>query len=172
MSQTSYELGRRLRVLYECLLVVHTTVTKDIPEPHKVAERLDEVLQDLSDRVIESITAVSDLPTLSDTNQARNTLVYCHQQCQQLSQGFWTEVAAYEPMFDLMQVGRELGGEWRNWSQTVKNGLDACKRPLFDVLVVLPICWQEISSRGTAVPLTVHNSSFVIHSSSGGFTKI
>jgi hypothetical protein len=54
---------------------------------------------------------------------------------------------SYERIAELLSVGYERQGEWLTWANSVKEGLDGCRQPLFDINHALFLCWQEIAER-------------------------
>jgi hypothetical protein len=58
-----------------------------------------------------------------------------------------SDLLSYELVAELATFGSERGGEWLAWSNALKEALDGCRQPAFDVNQALFICWQEIAER-------------------------
>jgi hypothetical protein len=61
----------------------------------------------------------------------------------------------YERIADLARVGRTRGGEWRAWATSVKQALDGCRQPLFDVQQAQFECWQEVAERSARQSISI-----------------
>jgi len=57
------------------------------------------------------------------------------------------EVAAYDFMQTLMQMGRELGDAWPKWTQLIKSVINDCRDLLVAAFQALAECWQELADK-------------------------
>jgi hypothetical protein len=80
-------------------------------------------------------------------DRARRALTICHERYTRLRHRFASDLMSYERIAELMSVGHERQGEWLAWAHSVKEALDQCQQPLYDVDHALFLCWQEIAER-------------------------
>jgi hypothetical protein len=82
------------------------------------------------------------------------------QQClnRALRQQF-TEVAAYDPVHRLMQIGRELGDGWPKWAELIKSIINGCRDRLVDAFQALAECWQELADKLAANSVLVQSTN-------------
>ncbi|QDV36207.1 hypothetical protein [Tautonia plasticadhaerens] len=91
-----------------------------------------------------------------DLALARRALATCHERTIAASLGYSAELGSYDRLSELIRLGRRRKGEWRAWSGSVREALDACPPPLGDLNQALCSCWQELAERATPPPITVH----------------
>jgi len=80
-----------------------------------------------------------------DANLARRALVACHGLFNQQMQRFLVDLVSYEKVAQLLQFGRERGGEWQTWAKGIKMELESCQHHLFLTSQVLFRCWVELA---------------------------
>ncbi len=90
-----------------------------------------------------------------DLERARHALMRGHERFNHLMQRLFLELLCYDRIAELLSVGRERRGEWRSWTSSVKEALDSCRQPLFDVNQAFLQCWREIGERGPLRSLSV-----------------
>jgi hypothetical protein len=133
------ELEQQLQTLSESLLALRTTVLEDRPLPgdHVLVERFGDCVEDLLGNVSELQAAVRGTQPgacqIAEWKRLCQALVVCQDGYNRAARIFWSELVAYEPIADLLRLGRERGGEWRLWSVSVRQGLEYCQPPLFAV---------------------------------------
>jgi hypothetical protein len=59
----------------------------------------------------------------------------------------------------LNSLVQEDGKEWWQWVNGVKDGLEWCRQPLYDVNQALFQCWQELTEGPGLVSVSVNASS-------------
>ncbi len=80
-----------------------------------------------------------------DVNSARRALVVCQELFNQQMQRFSVELVSYEKIAQLLQFGRERGGEWQAWAKGIKLELETCQQHLYVANQVLFRCWMELA---------------------------
>jgi hypothetical protein len=60
---------------------------------------------------------------------------------------FYNEVAAYDTIQTLIQMGSRKGGKWPEWITLVKTVIEACRGPLHEAFQALGECWQELAEK-------------------------
>jgi hypothetical protein len=174
LESAFHALHVRLLDLQEALTSLRLTVVEDLPEPRRranavgaphdahSAEQVPEerplLVQLLADHidaisglVIEAIKAAGDgeraVRRHPDLERARRALARCHARHNAAAVRFASDLVRYETIAQLTRLGRERGREWRAWASCVKDALEACRQPLYDVNDALVLCWQEIAER-------------------------
>lgn len=80
-----------------------------------------------------------------DANVARQALVVCQGLFNQQMHRFLVDLVSYERVAQLLQFGRERGGEWQTWAKGIKLELESCQQHLFLTSQVLFRCWVELA---------------------------
>lgn len=80
-----------------------------------------------------------------DAHLARQALVACHGLFNQQMQRFLVDLVSYDKVAQLLQFGRERGGEWQTWAKSIKMELENCQQHLFLTSQVLFGCWVELA---------------------------
>ena len=80
-----------------------------------------------------------------DANVARQALVVCQGLFNQQMHRFSVDLVSYERVAQLLQFGRERGGEWQTWAKGIKLELESCQQHLFLTSQVLFRCWVELA---------------------------
>jgi hypothetical protein len=57
------------------------------------------------------------------------------------------EVAAYDPLHTLVQMGDELGDSWPKWAELVRSVVSKCIEHLVEAFHALAECWQELADK-------------------------
>ncbi|NWF78637.1 MAG: hypothetical protein HXY37_01145 [Chloroflexi bacterium] len=149
-------LEQRLHALLEALTGLHTTVVVDRPLQGQPAPQDTPALVDIigagAENLIgwtmEALVAVQESHPAArrdDIGALRDVLSACHERIMQVNQGLLTELMSYERVADLARVGRTRGGEWRVWALSVKQTLERCREPLFDLQEAQFECWRELA---------------------------
>jgi hypothetical protein len=153
METVFQSLNQQWYLLREGLLALLTTIVVDRPLPgdHALVQRLGDAVDDLVGHLAEggailneAQPAASHPPDLSRTSQL---LSRCQTHYNHIAYHFWSDLAGYEPMAELTRLGREKGGEWWVWANSVKEGLERCRQLLFAMNQMFCLCWQEIADR-------------------------
>lgn len=161
----------RLHALREALTCLHTAVEDRPPDdrpPHGTPALVDivgAVAEDLIGRTMEALAATQEIsPDLrtGDLDAVRRALIGCQERTTRVMQGLVAELMSYERIADLARVGRTRGGEWRAWALSVKQAIDRCRQPLFDLQQAQFECWQELAERNGRQSISVHATSIGI----------
>jgi hypothetical protein len=80
-----------------------------------------------------------------DANLARQALVVCQYLFNQQMHRFLVDLVSYDKVAQLLQFGRERGGEWQAWAKGIKMELESCQQHLFLTSQVLFRCWVELA---------------------------
>lgn len=143
----------RLQALQEVLLDLRTTIVEDRPRRGDVifVDMLSDITDELLGRIEEALQAArrgqQDIGGRADMGGVRQELTTCQELFNGMAHRFTSELMHYERMAELAQVGRERGGEWRAWADSVRQALEGCRQPLFEANEALFHCWQEIAER-------------------------
>ena len=152
---------QRLREILDALLI---TVMEDRPRQSDVVlvDMIGDTTLELNGLLEEAIAAALDgqqaVAGNPDFDRVRRAMATCHERFNSLSNRFASDLVRYERVAELAQVGRR-GGEWRAWSGSVKQALEACRQPLFDVAETLIRCWEEIAERAAGGSVSVQATS-------------
>jgi hypothetical protein len=63
---------------------------------------------------------------------------------------FLAEVAPYDTVQTLVEMGRELGGSWPQWTDVVKVAINTCGTRLEEAFRALAECWEELVEKFSA----------------------
>jgi hypothetical protein len=150
LEETFRELSVKLNELGGALKDLEVFIG-DKPHQHKFAEDLAEEVTDLWSRIDQALEAAQAAQTgvqyPPDLGYARQGLALCQEQVNIVARKFSTELRSDKQLTELTRLGRRLGGEWPGWAKSVKQALDQCQAPLYDVNEALAHCWQEIAER-------------------------
>lgn len=80
-----------------------------------------------------------------DANEARQSLVVCQELFNQQMHRFSLDLVSYDKIAQLLQFGRERGGEWQTWAKGIKMELESCQEHLFLTSQALFRCWVELA---------------------------
>jgi hypothetical protein len=146
-------LGVQCRTLCDALLELRLTVVEDKPLAGDVVlvdefgDATDELLGWLEEALKAATEGQQAVGYPVEVDRARRALTICHERFNRLRHRFSSDLVSYERIAELMSVGHERSGEWLGWANSVKEALDHCQTPLFDVDQSLFRCWQEIAER-------------------------
>ena len=94
-----------------------------------------------------------------DLQTTRHSIVRCQQNFNDLSYRLTSDLLSYELVAELATFGSERGGEWLAWSSALKEAIDSCRQPAFDVNQALFVCWQEIAERAETNCILVNTTN-------------
>ncbi len=148
-------LTARSHALVDALTGLHTTVVSDRPlEGDAVlVDLFGNSAEDLIGWVVGAQAAIRDAQQAlfaGNLDGARWALAAVHEQAGRAAVLLLGDLLRYERIAELLRFGRARGGEWRAWAYSVKQALDSCLQPLFDLDQALAVCWQELASIGAA----------------------
>jgi hypothetical protein len=127
-------------------IVEDRPLTGDLVLIDKFGDAVEDSLGGLEEMyaAVESSTAGHQAP---DLERARRALVKCQERFNRVLQQFCSDLAAHDRLAALLNAGRERRGEWRAWTQHVKETIEQCQHVLFEINHALCQCWQEIAER-------------------------
>lgn len=159
------ELTARLSKLRDALKEVRLTVVEDRPrkDPVVVVDHFEYAIEDilgwLEEAVASGAEAQQALNLPLDVDRAVRCLSRCQDLFQRLQRAYLVNLISYGRLQELMNVGREKRGEWQGWTESVKKGLEQCRKPMEDAGLALVHCWQEIAERPAGTNVTVQTTN-------------
>jgi hypothetical protein len=154
------DLSVHLQQLRDALLGLRL-VTEDKPLEGDVVlvDIFGDAAADLLGWLEEALTAATvglqGLDQRIDVERSRRELTNCQERFNRIAHRFSSDLLSYERIAELRSLGRHRQGEWLAWTKSVKQVLDACKQPLYDVNQTLFSCWQEMTARAGLISLSV-----------------
>jgi hypothetical protein len=94
-----------------------------------------------------------------DANRARRALVVCQELFNRQLHRFLIDLVSYDKISQLLQVGRERGGEWQGWAKGIKLELETCQQHLYLTNEVMFRCWVELAEWIGMTSIAVHSTS-------------
>jgi hypothetical protein len=168
--ETVFEDARlRLRALHEALSSLRTTIVEDKPLQGDVVlvdvfgDAADDLLGLLEEALVAAVEAQQAASAPADLATVRRALVRCQERFNQISARLSFDLLPYERIAELLRFGRTRGGEWRVWAASVKDALDWCRQPVFDVNEALFGCWRELTEQAGAGALNVQTTTIGQH---------
>lgn len=157
-------LERQLHTLREDLIGLRTNIIEDKPVGEEVVfvSRLGDAVDDLLGWLEEILLATGQgqqaVEPGPNLNYAWRALIICQEQFNHLVYRFF-DLISYDHLAPLMHFGRQHNGEWRAWANSVKEGLDRCQQPIYDVNQALFHCWQELAERAGLTAVSVQTTN-------------
>jgi hypothetical protein len=165
IESTFAELQHCLKALQEALEALGMTVDEDRPTRDDVivASRLSDdllatrgLLEEVLGAADEAIGAIG-YPL--DGERARRALILCQQRFQRFAHAFSFELAGYDRLDDLINVGRERGRRWSDWVSVVKQGIEQSRILSEEIGNSLFLCWQELAERIASTSVSIRNTA-------------
>jgi hypothetical protein len=153
LETTLESLRRELAGLQDAVSSLQVTATEDKPARGDavLVDRLDNLVTDLSSTVEEADAIATQAIQGSQPNgplvQTRIALREIHGLLNRFGALYAVELAAYDPVQQLLEMGRERGREWRDWSQVVKTAIERCAAPMKATASAIMECWNELAER-------------------------
>ncbi len=153
LEATFESLRRELARLQEAVSALHVTVTEDKPARGAavLVDQLDNLVTELSSALEEAdahaARAIQGSQPNGPLDQTRIALREIHRLINRFTASYAGELAAHDPVAQLLEMGRERGREWRDWSQVVRKAIEFCARPTQAVAGALLECWSELAER-------------------------
>lgn len=94
-----------------------------------------------------------------DTHAARRALVVCQELFNRQMHRFSVDLVSYDKIAQLLQFGRERGGEWQAWAKGIKMELETCQQHLYLTNQVMFRCWVELAEWIGTTSIAVHSTS-------------
>lgn len=159
------DLRRKIDALREALQGLALTAIEDRPRSGEVllVERLGNLVEDLrgcAEEAREAAAQASDaLQHPADLNLGRRALCVANERFIRLEYRFFDKAVAHGTITELLRFGRQSRGEWKSWTCSAVQALDACRGPLFELDEALLRAWQELGERLAARSFTVQTSN-------------
>jgi len=90
-----------------------------------------------------------------DMDRARRALTLCQDHFHLLEQQFASDLMAYGHLRELARLGRIRKGEWKSWSDLIRETIEQCSEPLGVASKALASCWHELAERGGMTSISV-----------------
>jgi hypothetical protein len=151
LETTLDSLRRQLARLQETVSALHVTVAEDKPVDGAVVlvDQLDNLVTDLSGMLEEADARAAHAIQSNQGNrppdQTRVALREIHGLINRFTAVYAGELAAHDPLEQLLEMGRERGREWRDWSQVVKTAIERCAAPMKAAASAMMECWSELA---------------------------
>jgi hypothetical protein len=165
LEKTFQELPAELRRLRDTILGLRLTVVEDKPRRDEVVlvEHQGNAVEDLlgwaEEAVVAAVEAQQAVAHPLNEHRARHALTTCQDRYNRLVQQYWSELASYEQIAELMRFGRSRRGEWQAWTRGVRQALEDCRRPLQDAGQALFRCWQDLAERLGMSSVSIQNTT-------------
>ncbi len=153
LEATLVSLRRELARLSEAVSELRVTVTEDQPARGGVVlvDQLDNLVTELSSALEEADALATAAQQISQPNgtleNVRTVLRDIHRLLNHFTASYVSELATHDRIAQLLEMGRERGREWREWSLEVKTAIERCTVPLKAVAGALVECWSEMAER-------------------------
>lgn len=168
--ETTFEsLRRELARLQEAVSALHVTVAEDKPVSGAVVlvDQLDNLVTDLSGALEEADARAAQVIQGNHLNvpaeQSRVALREIHGLVNRFIALYAGQLAAHDPVERLLEMGRERGREWRDWSQVVKTAIERCAAPMKAAAGAIMECWSELAERLARSSISVQATSIGQH---------
>lgn len=165
LESTFRDLPVHLMRLRDVLAELQLTLVVDVPPEEKQAltgkygDAVEACRGWLSEALKAANEAASAVRRLRDLDGARRGLETCSESVHRLRACYSSDLASYERLRDLTQLGTEVRGEWRLWANIARQGIEQCREPLEDVDRAVVRCWQELAERVGATSVSVRTTS-------------
>ena len=165
LEASFHVLGLRFQALCDAVSALQITAGEDKPLTGGVAlidsvsNTVEDLLASLEEADAAARQARQAVAHPPDLQTARHSLVLCQQHFNDLSYRLTSDLLCYERVAELATFSTERGGEWLAWSNALKEALDCCRQPAFDVNQALFLCWQEISERAQVSGVSVKTTN-------------
>jgi hypothetical protein len=146
-------LRSELARLHDVISALRVTVMEDRPSRGAVilVDQLDNVVTELSSALEEADAHAVQALHMNQPNGLLENVRAILRKIQDLVNLFTAsyvgELASHERIEQLLEMGRERGREWREWSQEVKTAIERCQAPLRVVTSAMADCWSELADR-------------------------
>jgi hypothetical protein len=135
----------------------------------RLVDKLSEVVEDILGHSEEALTAALEghqsVGESIKWDRVGRALTDCQTSVCELQRRFFTDLACYEVIDEVVGLGRKRGGEWQSWATLVREMLDRCRRQTLDTQQSVCECWQEIAEHAilnTAMALPGSDSKKVV----------
>lgn len=94
-----------------------------------------------------------------DANLVRRPLVVCQELFNRQMNRFLTDLVSYDKISQLLQFGRERGGEWQTWARGIKSELESSQQQMFLMNQAMFRCWVELAEWIGMTSISVRSTS-------------
>jgi hypothetical protein len=91
--------------------------------------------------------------------EAQLATVSVHRALNKTLRQFLDGVAAYGPLNQLHQMGRELGNGWPKWTELIATLISTCREHLLETAQALGECWQELAEKLAANSVSLQTTN-------------
>ena len=116
-----------------------------------LVDRLDNLVTELSSILEEADARAAQALQGSQPNGAleevRSALRDIHELLNRFTTRYTGELATYDHIAQLLEMGGERGREWWDWSRVVKTAIERCATPMHAVAGATRDCWSELAER-------------------------
>jgi hypothetical protein len=152
MEAAFESLRRALAGLQEAVSALQVTITEDKPARGAavLVDQLDNLVTDMSGMLEEADDRAEALRTDKPNgplHETQRTLRDIHGLINRFAALYAGELAAHDQIAQLLEMGRERGREWREWSLVVKTAIERCAAPMKTVAEALVECWGELAGQ-------------------------
>lgn len=140
----------QLQLFHDALFGARMTVIEDRPllGDSALVDQFGDALEDalgwLEEMLLEVEAGEQALVYPVDMERARYALTACQASFNRLTQRLGGQAASYRCMADLTQMGQSRGGEWQSWAESVRDAMDRCMTPSYEINNALFLCWQDM----------------------------
>jgi hypothetical protein len=153
LEATLESLRRELARLHDVVSALRVTVMEDRPARGSVVlvDQLDNLVTELFSSLEEAdariAQALQNVQPNGPLDNVRVSLRDVHELINGFTAKYAGELATHERIAQLLEMGRERGREWREWSQEVKTAVERCVTPLKALAAALVVCWSDLADR-------------------------
>ncbi len=146
-------LRRTLANLQEAVSALLVTIAEDKPARGAavLVDQLDNLVTDMSGALEEADSRVAEVLEIRKLNgpldETQRALRDVHALMNRFTAFYTGELAAHDHIAKLLEMGRERGREWCEWSQVVKIAIERCAGPMKAAGDALVECWSELADR-------------------------
>jgi hypothetical protein len=132
---------------------VRTTTFEDRPTPEQhvmvdhVADTADTLSGWLAHGLEAGLAAQQALSTPQSLDTSVRALASCQQHVGRALETFFGQLAAYDKVAAVLQMGHERGRAWRMWARTVVQAINDCQPPLLELNNAVFRCCLELTLR-------------------------
>ncbi len=161
--RTAFETSNTyLSTLHEEFSALQVTLREDKPDDTAVADILGDKVDDLLCWLEQALAAAREgqraVDQGPDLNRAWQALTSCQETFIHLQYKFF-DLISYDSLESLMRADDEAGAAWTVWVRSVKEGLDRCQQPLYNISQALAQCWQEVADRVGMTSVSIRTSN-------------
>jgi len=163
LESTFRTLSVQIRKLCDILNAVQLTLgDRPVRRGAALADELENVVLDLLGRLEEATaaarTAKAAVVTL-DLERARRGLAKCQEIFHAVEQQFSNELVSFDRLSALAELGKERGGEWKAWANSMSDAVKEVGAPLAETSRVLAACWQELVEHGGRTSISIRTKN-------------